>query len=319
VGKGADVNAKDDIWYKPSERRRWRLQIDMVTFLIKAGAKDVDAAVLTAAALGNVAMVQAILDLSKVSQDALDGALYLVSSGTNKKMKETLEKAGAKAVPPASEADRKSWAKLVGSYDSDGGQKLTIAVKDVGLIIGGRYVKPIGPDNFEPLGTQGASYRFERKDGEVSRVIMKRLTAEYSFYRFKQPVAKPVVAANTTSKAVASPMNWPSFRGPDAPVSRTARILPSYGMAPRASRFDGRLPFQAWATPAQWCGNRVFLTTAISSGQADPKIRVGNYGDVTSVNDTSKHTWQVICLDRDSARSFGRRLHTKACRRSSGT
>ncbi len=119
-------------------------------------------------------MVQAILDLSKVSQDALDGAFHSVSSGTNKKLKEALAKAGAKPIPPASEADRKSWSKLVGSYDSDGGQKMVVSVKDVGLIIGGRYVKPIGADTFEPLGTQGSSYRFERKNGEVSRVIMKR-------------------------------------------------------------------------------------------------------------------------------------------------
>jgi outer membrane protein assembly factor BamB len=27
-------------------------------------------------------------------------------------------------------------------------------------------------------------------------------------------------------------------------------------------------------------------------------VRTGNYGDVESVDDTSKHTWQVLCLDR---------------------
>jgi outer membrane protein assembly factor BamB len=43
----------------------------------------------------------------------------------------------------------------------------------------------------------------------------------------------------------------------------------------------------------------VFVTTAIS-GDKDPKIRIGNYGAVDSVNDKSKHTWQVLCLDRDT-------------------
>ena len=46
----------------------------------------------------------------------------------------------------------------------------------------------------------------------------------------------------------------------------------------------------------------MFVTTAVSSGQPDPKIRVGNYGDVGSVDDTSKHTWQVLCLDRDTGK-----------------
>ncbi len=304
VGKGADVNARDEIWYQtPLSGAVGGSHIDMVKFLIKSGAKDVDAAVVTAAALGNVSMVQAILDLSKVSQDALDGALYIVSSGTNKKLKETLEKAGAKPIPPASDADRKKWSKLVGSYDSDGGQKMVIAVKDVGLIIGGRYVKPIGPDTFEPLGTPGSSYRIERKDGEVSRIVMKRLSAEYSFYKFKQPVAKANVPANTGAKAVASPMNWPSFRGPDGTGLADGQNPPIVwnGVKGESIRWKTPISGLGHSCPVVW-GNRVFLTTAISSGQADPKIRVGNYGDVTSVNDTSKHTWQVICLDRDSGK-----------------
>jgi outer membrane protein assembly factor BamB len=253
--------------------------------------------------MGNVAMVQAILDLSKVSQDVLDGALYRVSTGTNKKMKETLEKAGAKPIPQASESDRKSWAKLVGSYDSDGGQKMTIAVKDVGLIIDGRYVKPVGPDLFEPLGSKDESYRIERKDGEVSRIARRLFSAEYSFYKFKQPVSKPVVAANTAANAVAAPMNWPSFRGPDGTGVADGQNPPIVwnGAKGESIRWKTAIPGLGHSCPVVW-GNRVFLTTAISSGQADPKIRVGNYGDVGSVNDTSKHTWQVICLDRDSGK-----------------
>ncbi|HEV8059502.1 MAG TPA: PQQ-binding-like beta-propeller repeat protein [Gemmataceae bacterium] len=304
VSKGADVNARDDIWYQtPLSGAVGGSHIEMVKFLIKSGAKDVDAAVLTAAALGNVAMVQAILDLSKVSQESLDGALYIVSGGTNKKLKEALEKAGAKPIPQASEADRKSWSKLIGSYDSDGGQKMVIAVKDVGLIIGGRYVKPIGPDTFEPLGTPGASYRIERKDGEVSRIVMKRLSAEYSFYKFKPPVTKAKVPANAGAKAVASPMNWPSFRGPDGTGVADGQNPPIAwnGVKGESIRWKTPISGLGHSCPVVW-GNRVFLTTAISSGQADPKIRVGNYGDVNSVNDTSKHTWQVICLDRDSGK-----------------
>src|SRR5438105_796360 len=83
---------------------------------------------------GDVNLVQAVLAQSKVSQDALDAALHIVSSGTDKNLKEPLEKAGAKTIPPASETDRKNWAKLAGTYESDGGGIMTISVKDVGLI-----------------------------------------------------------------------------------------------------------------------------------------------------------------------------------------
>jgi outer membrane protein assembly factor BamB len=66
-------------------------------------------------------------------------------------------------------------------------------------------------------------------------------------------------------------------------------------------RWKTDIPGLGHSCPVVW-GDRVFLTTAISSGQPDPKVRVGNYGDVGSVDDTSKHTWQVLCLDRDTGK-----------------
>ena len=136
VEKGANVNARDDIWYQtPLSSAVGGGKVEMAKYLIKSGAKDVDAALQTAASFSNATMMQTILDACKVSQDALDAALYVVSNGTNKKLKEIPEKAGAKPIPPASELDRSKWAKLAGSYTSDGGQTLTISVRDVGLII----------------------------------------------------------------------------------------------------------------------------------------------------------------------------------------
>ena len=84
------------------------------------------------------------------------------------------------------------------------------------------------------------------------------------------------------------------------PTANTHRCL---GTAPNGEsiRWKAAIPGLGHSCPVVW-GNRVFLTTAISSGEPDPKIRVGNYGDVNSVNDTSKHTWQVLCLDRDSGK-----------------
>src|SRR5262249_1762625 len=157
-----------------------------------------DAALITAASMGSSAITKLILDTSKISQDALDASLYVAPTETNKELKEALEKAGAKAFPAASEADRKAWASLAGTYDADGGQKMTIAGKPVGLVINSRVVRRIGVDEYALIGTPGTSYRIERKDGELSRIISKRFSAEYSFYRFKEPVvsATPAVPSN---------------------------------------------------------------------------------------------------------------------------
>ena len=85
VERGADVNARDGIWYQtPLSLAVGGLHLDVVKFFIKAGAKDVDAALFTAASRGNVAMVKMILEHGKVSQDALDAALYTAAAATKR-------------------------------------------------------------------------------------------------------------------------------------------------------------------------------------------------------------------------------------------
>src|SRR5262249_22259087 len=82
VRKAADVNARDDIWYQtPLSTAVSALQPKTVRLLIKSGAKDVDAALVTAAGMGNSVISQIILEQAKVSQDALDVSLYLASIG----------------------------------------------------------------------------------------------------------------------------------------------------------------------------------------------------------------------------------------------
>src|SRR5262249_228343 len=150
-------------------------QLAAAELLVKAGAKDVDAALFTAASQGNEAMVKMILDRSKVSPDALDAALYPAATPKKEKLQQALTTAGAKPLPAASEKDRKEWEKLVGTYESDGGAKMALTLKEPGLMFGGRWLKPTGPDTFVPLGAEGASLRVERRGGEVARIIMTRL------------------------------------------------------------------------------------------------------------------------------------------------
>jgi ankyrin repeat protein len=95
VDRGADVNSRDDIWYQtPLSQAVAGQQLELSRFLLEAGARDVDAALLTAASGGSTTLSQAILNTSKVSQDAKDAALYSVSSGSNKKLREALGKRG---------------------------------------------------------------------------------------------------------------------------------------------------------------------------------------------------------------------------------
>jgi outer membrane protein assembly factor BamB len=304
--RGADVNARDGIWYQtPLSMSLGGFggfgNAEAVKRFLKAGAKDVDAAALTAAARGNVTLLQLVLDTKKVTQESLDAALHAAPE-SSKQVREALTKAGAKPLPPADPKDRAAWAALAGTYENDNATALTIKVDNVGLVAGATVYRPAGPDRFVAVGNPDAGLAFERADGKVTRVALRRFTAEYYFYPAK-PVAKAVAAPARSVAQVAVGMDWPQFRGPRATGVADGQHPPTTWDVKSGTnvRWKTPIPGLGHSCPIVW-GDRVFVTTAISSGDPDPKIRTGNYGDVASVNDVSKHTFQVLCLDRESGK-----------------
>jgi outer membrane protein assembly factor BamB len=305
---GADVNARDGIWYEtPLSLAVAGGHTEVVTAMLRARARDVDAAVVRAAAGGKLPVLRAVLDNGKPQQDALDAALFAAAKDS-KEVREALTKARAAALAPAPEKDRERWKPLAGTYESENGGKLTVEVLETGLAISRagahQALRPAGPDTFRPLGMDFATYSFERKGGSVYRVVLKQFTAEVSFYRLEaRPVTRPATPPREDAEVrVALPLNWPSFRGPDASgVADGQHPLLAWDVKAGTNvRWKTPIPGLGHSGPIVW-GDRVFVTTAVS-GDPDPKVRTGNYGDVDSVNDTSKHSWQVLCLDRDTGK-----------------
>lgn len=302
---GADVNARDGIWYQtPLSFAVAGGHAAIVTTLLKAGAKDVDAAVISAAAGGKLPVLRAVLDNSKPRREALDAALFAAAKD-KQEVRQALEKAGATALRPASQKDREGWKPVAGTYESENGGKLTVEVLATGVAIrraGGSHqaLQPAGPDTFRPLGLDSSAYVFQRKDGVVHRVILKLYTAEISFYRLEtKPAPKLVNLPREDGKVhTAAPLPWPSFRGPDGSGVADGQHPPlTWDVKTGANvRWKTAIPGLGHSCPIVW-GDRVFVTTAVS-GDPNPKVRTGNYGDVESVNDTSKHAWQLVCLDR---------------------
>ncbi|HZY86147.1 MAG TPA: PQQ-binding-like beta-propeller repeat protein [Gemmataceae bacterium] len=314
LAAGADVNARDGIWYEtPLSIAVAEGGVEAVTALLRAGARDVDAAVVRAAAGGKLPTLRAVLDNAKPRRDALDAALF--AAGKDKKeVREALAKAGARPLKPAPAKDRAGWKALAGTYESENGGKLTIGVLETGLAIvpsgaphqtlpsgsSRQALKPNGPDAFSPLGLDFATYVFERKGESAYRVTLKRYTAEISYYRLEAgPAPRTVNLPRESGEArVAAPLNWPTLRGPGGSGVADGQHPPlTWDVKAGANvRWKTAIPGLGHSGPVVW-GDRVFVTTAVS-GDPDPKVRTGNYGDVGSVNDTSKHTWQVLCLDR---------------------
>ena len=96
--------------------------------------------------------------------------------------------------------------------------------------------------------------------------------------------------------------NWPQFRGPGA-----SGVVEGH---PAAVKWDAAksentvwktpIPGLGHSSPVVW-GDKVFVTTAITSGAKD-ETRYGLYGDVEPVKDDPKHTWKVYALDKRTGR-----------------
>src|SRR2546427_506371 len=101
--------------------------------------------------------------------------------------------------------------------------------------------------------------------------------------------------------------NWPSFRGTNASGVAEGKAPVSWD-APKSVNIAWKTPIPglAHSSPVIW-GNRVFVTTAVSS---DPKavFRHGLYGDVDPSPDVSQHTWRVYCLDKATGKIIWERV-----------
>ena len=123
----------------------------------------------------------------------------------------------------------------------------------------------------------------------------------------RQPaiVALCVFAALSVSAAPQEPrpgVDWPSFRGIRGAGVGDGFTMPSTWDVPAGKnvRWTVVVPGLGHSSPVIW-GNRLCVTTAIS-GRPDAGLKIGLYGDIASVEDTTRHTWKLLCVDKSSGR-----------------
>ena len=136
----------------------------------------------------------------------------------------------------------------------------------------------------------------------MTRVVSKRFTAEAFFYPLgSKPIAKVVNPPKDVGGGkTIQPANWPQFRGPYASGVADGQDPPLTFDVKEGTNVLWKTPIPGLghSCPVVW-GDRVFLTTAVGG---DTSILTGNYGNPASVKDESKHTFQVVCLDRASGK-----------------
>jgi outer membrane protein assembly factor BamB len=107
---------------------------------------------------------------------------------------------------------------------------------------------------------------------------------------------------------VAATPHWPQFRGPDASgVADGARLPDTWSAADGTHiAWKTRIPGLAHSSPVVW-GDRVFVTTAISSSAQQATFKPGLYGEPTASEDVTVHKWNVIALDRRTGKVLWQR------------
>ncbi len=95
-------------------------------------------------------------------------------------------------------------------------------------------------------------------------------------------------------------VDWPGFRGIEARGVDEHATPPLQWSVPASKLVRWRVPVAGLghSSPVVW-GDQVCTATAIS-GTPDPQLKVGLYGDIESVRDTTSHRWMVLCFDKQT-------------------
>jgi len=110
------------------------------------------------------------------------------------------------------------------------------------------------------------------------------------------------LALGLLAGSVAQAQNWPTFRGQNGAGVGDGNNLPTTWNVEKSTniRWKTAIPGLGHSSPIIW-KERIFVTTAISSA-ANSEFVHGLTDTGASASDSSKHSWRVYCLDKNTGR-----------------
>ena len=105
-----------------------------------------------------------------------------------------------------------------------------------------------------------------------------------------------------TSVAYAEPKestNWPQFHGPNALGVANGYDTPVKFNVETGENILWKTPIPGlgYSAPAIW-GNKVFITTSVNTDKENPDVKVGLYGDIQPVDESTAHSYRLYCLNK---------------------
>jgi outer membrane protein assembly factor BamB len=304
--KNADPDVRDTAWAQtPLDLAVGADGVETLVALLGGSPKGVDAALISTAADGKEPFVRALLEKAKITDEAKSAALAAVSPQAAA-VADLLRGHGAKPLPALPTAPGPEPA-VAGSYESREGRSFKVTVKD-GLVVtrsaaGTIVFKPSAAGKFAGVAAD-ASLTLRWQDGKPSGILLRHKQDEWDCVR-SETVKLPTPTSPRVAEVrapVATPRDWPSFRGPGATGVADGQHPPTTWDAEKGLnvRWKTPIPGLAHSCPVV-CGNRVFVSTAVSGDPKSP-FKPGLHGDNDSVKDFSVHSWRIYCLDKASGK-----------------
>jgi outer membrane protein assembly factor BamB len=106
-----------------------------------------------------------------------------------------------------------------------------------------------------------------------------------------------VLTSLSAASAPRAGVDWPAFRGIAASGIGDGKATPTTWNASTGAgmKWKTAIAGLGHSSPIVW-GDLVCVATATSDG--DQSLKVGLYGDIAPVNDTTEKAWKVVCLDK---------------------
>lgn len=313
VERGANVNARDRFFKSsPLDMALRGDHPEVAAYLLAHGATQADEALDTAVERGDAELARAALGSGRIEPLDLLAARRTAEARAAKGEKGAQEilsllKATAvsapKRAPFAVAPDRlRAYA---GRYRSGPAVEARVELRGDGLVLypPGQpelVLRPVAEDRFEnAAGDVGVA--FGGRAGLVEGMRVNRggeVTEWGAVTSDPTPLRAAASKVGVASAARAAAKPWPQFRG-----ERASGIGDGQGAPLEWSVAQGRnllfktpLPGMSNGSPIVW-GDRIFVTAAVSAS-GDRTFRTGLYGDGTSVDDMSEHSFRLFALDK---------------------
>ena len=313
VERGANVNVRDR-FFKGSALglALGNGHLDVARYLLAHGATDADEALRVAVERGDVELARAALGSGRIEPLDLRAARRATEAKVAKGDKGAADVLvllkTAKATSPKRAAFTAAPDRLkayAGRYRGGPTGEARVEGRGDGLVLltpdqPDLVLHAVAEDRFlDATGDVGVS--FSGRAGLVEGMQVNRggEVTPWSAVTSDPTPLRPASAASalpTTARGAAKP--WPQFRGERASGIGDGQGAPlDWSVAEGHNlRFKTELPGMSNSSPIVWA-DRIFVTAAVS-GSGDKTFRTGLYGDGTSVDDMSEHSFRLFALDK---------------------